>query len=67
MLIMELDFWEIVEAKAIFLTNATLLTWYNKKVARVKIIIQDSLKDHLIPHIVGRTSYEMYATLAYFY
>jgi hypothetical protein len=50
----EFDLWTIVEGEAIVPTNPALFTEHNKKVAIVKRIILDSVKDHLIPHIVEK-------------
>ena len=40
--------------------DATLLAAYTKKNINAKIIILDAIKDHVIPHVTGKTNaYEM--------
>jgi hypothetical protein len=36
-------------------TDATLLVAYTKKSIKAKIFILDTIKDHLIPHLTGKT------------
>jgi hypothetical protein len=49
-------------------TDATLLATYTKKSIKAKRIILDAIKDHLIPHVIGKTySYEMWESLTKLY
>jgi hypothetical protein len=43
-----------VEAKVTTPSNPTQLDKHNKKATKVKRIILDSVKDHLVPHIVEK-------------
>jgi hypothetical protein len=56
----EIDLWSIVKEKAIVPIDLQQLAQYEKEVAKVKRIILDSMKDHLIPHIVGKLVKEMH-------
>ena len=49
-------------------TNATLLATYTKKNIKAKIIILDAIKDHVIPHVTGKSNaYEMWDSLTKLY
>jgi hypothetical protein len=49
-------------------TDATLLDAYTKKNIKAKRIILDSIKDHVIPHVTGKSnSYEMWESLTKLY
>ena len=64
--------WDIVENKqtshVIVPTNATLLEAYTKKNIKAKRIILDAIKDHVIPHVTGKSNaYEMWDSLTKLY
>ena len=52
LLLEECELWEIVEQVVSVPTDPILLAEFKKNV-RVKRIILDSVKDHIIPHVVG--------------
>ena len=54
LLLEEYDLWEIVETVVVVPTNPTLLAEFKKKNIKAKRIILDSVKDHIIPHVLGR-------------
>jgi hypothetical protein len=71
-LLQENELWDIVENTTthpvVVPTDATLLVAYNKKSIKAKRFILDSIKDHLIPHLMGKThAYEMWESLTKFY
>jgi hypothetical protein len=71
-LLQENELWDIVENTTIHVvlvpTNATLLATYNKKSIKAKRFILDAIKDHLIPHLTGKThAYEMWDYLTKLY
>ena len=45
---------EIVEEKVAALANPVKLTTHNKKYVKVRRIILDGVKDHIIPHLYGK-------------
>jgi hypothetical protein len=64
LLLQENELWDIVENTTTHLvvvpTDATLLAAYTKKSIKAKRFILDAIKDHLIPHLTGKThAYEM--------
>jgi hypothetical protein len=72
LLLQENELWDIVENSTthpvVVPTDATLLATYNKKSIKAKRIILDAIKDHLIPHLVGKTNaYEMSESLTKLY
>jgi hypothetical protein len=72
LLLQENELCDIVENTtthpAVVPTDATLLAAYNKKSIKAKIFILDAIKDHLIPHVTGKThAYEMWESLTKLY
>jgi hypothetical protein len=72
LLLQENELWDIVENTTthhvVVPTNATLLATYTKKSIKAKRIILDAIKDHLIPHLTGKTNaYEMWESLMKLY
>jgi hypothetical protein len=72
LLLWESDLWDIVENSTINTvtvpTDATILATYTKKSIKAKRIILDAIKDHLIPHLIGKTNaYEMWESLTNLY
>jgi hypothetical protein len=72
LILQENDLWDIVEnTKTILVTvpiDATLLEAYTKKNIKAKIIILDSINDHVIPHVTGKSNaYEMWDSLTNLY
>jgi hypothetical protein len=64
--------WDIVENTTthpvVVPTDATLLAAYTKKSIKAKRFILDAIKDHLIPHLTGKThAYEMWESLTKLY
>ena len=57
-LLEEVQLWDIVNntQNNIFIvpTDATLLAKFKKKNVKAKRIILDAIKDHVIPHVVGK-------------
>jgi hypothetical protein len=57
-LLEEVQLWDIVNntQNNIFIvpTDATLLSKFKKKNVKAKRIILDAIKDHVIPHVVGK-------------
>ena len=51
LLVEECELWELVEQEVTVPTDTTLLVEFKKKNVKVKRIILDSVKDHIIPHI----------------
>ena len=47
----EVDIWDHFEKYIVASTDSMKLTSHNKKEAKEKRIILDSMKDHYIPHI----------------
>ena len=48
------ELWEIVEQTVPVPTDTTFLAEFKKKNVKAKRIILDSVKDHIIPHVVGK-------------
>jgi hypothetical protein len=72
LLLQENELWDIVENTTTHLvvvpTDATLLAAYTKKSIKAKRFILDAIKDHLIPHLTGKThAYEMWKSLTKLY
>jgi hypothetical protein len=72
LLLQENELWDIVENTTthhvVVPTDATLLAAYNKKSIKAKRFILDAIKDHLIPHLAGKTrDYEMWESLTKLY
>jgi hypothetical protein len=72
LILQESELWDIVENSTTnpvtIPTDATLLAAYNKKSIKAKRIILDAIKDHLIPHVTGKTNaYEMWESLTKLY
>jgi hypothetical protein len=64
MLLEEVELWEHIENEIVAPTDPKLLAMHNKKEAKAKRIILDSVKDHLITHIAKKkTEKEMYDAL----
>jgi hypothetical protein len=64
LLLQENELWDIVENTTthpvVVPIDATLLAAYTKKSIKAKRFILDAIKDHLIPHLTGKThAYEM--------
>jgi hypothetical protein len=72
LLLQENELWDIVENTTTHLVvvpiDATLLAAYTKKSIKAKRFILDAIKDHLIPHLTGKThAYEMWESLTKLY
>lgn len=68
LLLEESELWEIVEQTVSVPTDPVLLAEFKKKNVRAKRIILDSVKDHIIPHVVGKDyAYEMWESLGNLY
>jgi hypothetical protein len=71
-LLQENELWDIVENTTthpvVVAIDATLLASYTKKSIKAKRFILDAIKDHLIPHLTGKThAYEMWESLTKLY
>jgi hypothetical protein len=71
-LLQENELWDIVENTIthpiVVSTDATLFLAYTKKSIKAKRFILDSIKDHLIPHLTGKThAYAMWESLTKLY
>jgi hypothetical protein len=69
LLLQECELWDIVENSqtnpVTVPTDATLLAAYTKKNIKAKRIILDAIKDHVIPHVTGKSNaYEMWESRA---
>jgi hypothetical protein len=72
LLLQKNELWDIVENTTthpvVVPTDATLLAAYTKKSIKAKRFILDAIKDHLIPHLTGKThAYEMWESLTKLY
>jgi hypothetical protein len=68
LLLEESELWDIVEKTQTIPTDVVLLAAYNKKTVKAKIIILDTVKDHIIPNVTEKThAYEMWASLTKLY
>ena len=64
----ECELWEIVEQTVSVPTDPILLVEFKKKNVRAKRIILDSVKDHIIPRVVGKDyAFEMWESLGNLY
>jgi hypothetical protein len=64
LILQENELWDILENTQTSLvtvpTDATLLAAYSEKNIKAKRIILDAIKDHVIPHVTGKSNaYEM--------
>ena len=53
-LLEECELWELVEQAVSVPTDPILLAEFKKKNVKAKRIILDSVKDHIVPHVVGK-------------
>ena len=68
LLLEEYELWEIVETIAVVPTDPISLVEFKKKNIKAKRIILDSVKDHIIPHVVGRDfAYQMWESISNLY
>ena len=68
LLLEECELWEIVEQTVPVPTDTTLLAKFKKKNVKAKRIILDSVKDHIIPHVVGKDyAFQMWESLMNLY
>ena len=68
LLLEECELWQIVEQTVTVLTDTTLLAEFKKKNVKAKRIILDSVKDHIIPHVVGEDyAFQMWESLGNLY
>ena len=66
----DLELWDIVEATVpvILVTALVLLAEFRKRNNKEKRTICDSVRDHIIPHLIGKAwAYEMWASLCKLY
>ena len=66
----DIELWDIVEAvvPAIPVTAPVLVAEYRKRNNKVKRTISDGVRDHIIPHLMGKAhAYEMWAALTSLY
>jgi hypothetical protein len=66
----DLELWDIVEAivPPIPVTAPVLVAEFRKRNNKVKRTICDVVRDHIIPHLTGKTcAYEMWASLCKLY
>jgi hypothetical protein len=62
----DLELWDIVEAvvPAIPVTAPILVAEYKKRNNKAKRTISDAIRDHIIPHVMGKAhAYQMWASL----
>ena len=55
LLLEKFELWDIVEKTGVPPTDPKHLVKFKKKNIKAKRIIIDAIKDHLIPHITGKT------------
>jgi hypothetical protein len=72
LLLEDVELWDIVnntQSNPVTVpTTATLLATFQKKNVKAKRIILDAIKDHVIPHVAGKTNaYEMWASFTKLY
>ena len=68
LLLEEYELWEIVEQTVLVPTDTTLRVEFKKKNVKAKRIILDSIKDHIIPHVVGKDfAFQMWESLGNLY
>jgi hypothetical protein len=66
----DLELWDIVEAPVLVLpvTAPVLLEYFRKRNNKAKRTICDAVRDHIIPHLTGKTyAYDMWADLCKLY
>ena len=66
----DLELWDIVEAFVPMLpvTTPILLAEFRKRNNKAKRTICDAVRDHIIPHLTGKTyTYDMWASLCKLY
>jgi len=64
----EAEVWGIVEKAVLLPTTPDELAAYKKLNAKAKRLIMEGIKDHVIPHVRGKTSaYEMWEALTKLY
>lgn len=67
-LLLECELWELVSQAVTLHTDSILLAEFKKKNVRAKRIILDSVKDHIIPHVVGKDfAFQMWESLGNLY
>jgi len=67
MFIDEIDVWGIVWRTITIPNNPQKLSQYKKRVAKVNLIILDSMKEYKIPHIVGKSTKRIFGELKTLY
>ena len=68
LLLEECELWELVEHAVTLPTDPILLAKFKKKNVRAKRIILDSVKDHIIPHVIGKDyAFQMWESLSNLY
>ena len=68
LLLEECELWEIVEHAVTLTTDLNLISKFKKNNVGAKRIILDSVKDHIIPHVVGKDyAYQMWDSLSNLY
>jgi hypothetical protein len=66
----DLELWDIVEAVVppIPVTAPVLVAEYRKRNNKAKRTISDAVRDHIIPHVMGKAhAYQMWASLCKLY
>ena len=66
----DLELWDIVEAVVppIPVTSPVLVAEFRKRNIKAKRTISDAVRDHIIPHLMGKThAYDMWASLCKIY
>ena len=64
----EAEVWDIVEKTVTIPIDATQLAKFKNKNAKAKRLTLDGIKDHVIPHVKGKThAFEMWAALTSLY
>jgi lysine/ornithine N-monooxygenase len=56
MLLEDHELWHLVDKKDTLLRDVALLVEHNKKMSKAKRVILDLGKNHLIPHIIRKTT-----------
>ena len=68
LLLEECELWELVEHTVTLPTDPIHLSEFKKKNVRAKRILLDSVKDHIIPHVVGKVyAFQMWESLSNIY
>ena len=64
----EANVWNIVEKTVAIPTDVTQLATFKRKNSKVKRLILDGIKDHVIPHVRGKNhAFEMWEALTELY